>query len=446
MESFFKLSQNGTNVRTELIAGVTTFLTMAYIIFVNPMILADAGMDKGAVFVATCLAAALGSLVMGLWANWPIGMAPGMGLNAFFAYGVVLGLGYTWQQALGMVLISGLIFMVLSLTGIRRWLIEGIPHSMRSAVAAGIGMFLGLIGLKNAGIVVDNPATLVGMGDLTEWPALLAILGLLIIAALQALKVRGAILIGILVITVLSMLIGINKFAGVFSAPPSIMPTFFQLDVVGALTKGSEGAGMGGALQSLFHVVLVLVLVEIFDATGTLVGVAKRAGLLRDDEPIQNNQGLSRALMADSTAIVAGSMIGTSSTTAYVESAAGVAAGGRTGLTAVVVGVLFLLATFFSPLAGSVPAYATAPALLFVAGLMMREFSDVSWDDITESTPAVLTAVMMPFTYSIANGLAFGFVSYALIKLLTGRAREVHPATWLVAALFVMRFAFFPEG
>lgn len=446
MERFFKLSQNGTNVRTELIAGVTTFLTMAYIIFVNPMILADAGMDKGAVFVATCLAAALGSLVMGLWANWPIGMAPGMGLNAFFAYGVVLGLGYTWQQALGMVLISGVIFLILSLTGVRRWLIEGIPHSMRSAVAAGIGMFLGLIGLKNAGIVVDNPATLVGLGDLTAWPALLALLGLLVIAALQALKVRGAILIGILAITVLSMLIGINQFAGVFSAPPSIMPTFMQLDIVGALTKGTESGGATAALESLFHVVLVLVLVEIFDATGTLVGVAKRAGLLRADEPIQNNQGLSRALMADSTAIVAGSVIGTSSTTAYVESAAGVAAGGRTGLTAVVIGVLFLLATFFAPLAGSVPAYATAPALLFVAGLMMREFSDVSWDDITESTPAVLTAVMMPFTYSIANGLAFGFISYALIKLLTGRAREVHPATWLVAALFVMRFAFFPEG
>ncbi|MFB9221953.1 NCS2 family permease [Paracoccus cavernae] len=445
MENFFKLKENGTDARTEVVAGITTFLTMAYIIFVNPMILADAGMDHGAVFVATCLAAALGSLVMGLWANWPIGMAPGMGLNAFFAYGVVLGLGYTWQQALGMVLISGVIFLILSATGVRRWLIEGIPHSMRSAVAAGIGMFLGLIALKNAGIVVANPATLVGLGDMTSAPAILALIGLFAIAALHALKVRAAILIGILLVTVISMVIGINQFGGIFSAPPSIAPTFLQLDVFGALSKGSETGGAMAALESLFHVVLVLVLVEIFDATGTLVGVAKRAGLLKDG-PIQDNPGLSRALMADSTAIVAGSLIGTSSTTAYVESASGVAAGGRTGLTAVTVAVLFIAAMFFSPLAGSVPAYATAPALLFVAGLMMREFSDVDWENITESAPAVLTAIMMPFTYSIANGLAFGFISYALIKLLTGRAREVHPATWLIAALFVLRFAAFPAG
>ena len=445
MENFFKLKENGTDARTEVVAGITTFLTMAYIIFVNPMILADAGMDHGAVFVATCLAAALGSLVMGLWANWPIGMAPGMGLNAFFAYGVVLGLGYTWQQALGMVLISGVIFLILSATGVRRWLIEGIPHSMRSAVAAGIGMFLGLIALKNAGIVVANPATLVGLGDMTSAPAILALIGLFAIAALHALKVRAAILIGILLVTVISMVIGINQFGGIFSAPPSIAPTFLQLDVFGALSKGSETGGAMAALESLFHVVLVLVLVEIFDATGTLVGVAKRAGLLKDG-PIQDNPGLSRALMADSTAIVAGSLIGTSSTTAYVESASGVAAGGRTGLTAVTVAVLFIAAMFFSPMAGSVPAYATAPALLFVAGLMMREFSDVDWENITESAPAVLTAIMMPFTYSIANGLAFGFISYALIKLLTGRAREVHPATWLIAALFVLRFAAFPAG
>ncbi len=442
MENFFKLKEHNTSVRTEVIAGITTFLTMAYIIFVNPSILADAGMDRGAVFVATCLAAALGSMVMGMWANWPIGMAPGMGLNAFFAYTVVLGLGYTWQQALGMVFISGVIFLFLSATGIRRWLIEGIPHSMRSAVAAGIGMFLGLIGLKNAGIVVDNPATFVSLGDMTQWPALLAVVGLFIITALHALQVRGAILIGILIITVFSMLIGINQFGGIFSAPPSLLPTFLQLDVMGALSKGADTAGAMGALNSLFHVVLVLVLVEIFDATGTLVGVAKRAGLLGDG-PIQHNKGLSRALMADSTAIVAGSLIGTSSTTAYVESASGVAAGGRTGLTAVTVAVLFLLAMFFAPLAGSVPAYATAPALLFVAGLMMREFTDITWEDITESTPAMLTAIMMPFTYSIANGLAFGFISYAVIKLATGRGREVHPATWLIAALFVIRFAFF---
>ncbi|MDF3605190.1 NCS2 family permease [Paracoccus sp. DMF-8] len=430
MENFFKLQQNGTTVRTEVIAGITTFLTMAYIIFVNPDILSTTGMDRNAVFVATCLAAALGSLVMGLLANWPIGMAPGMGLNAFFAFTVVGAMGFTWQQALGAVFISGVIFLLLTVSGIRTWLVAGIPHSMRSAIAAGIGMFLGLIALKNAGLVVDNPATLVGLGDMTAAPALLTLLGLFMIAALDALKVRGAILIGILVITAISIALGISQFGGIMSTPPSIAPTFLQLDIMGALTAG------------IFHVILVLVLVEVFDATGTLVGVAKRAGLLKDG-PVHKNPGLGKALLADSTAIVAGSMIGTSSTTAYVESASGVAAGGRTGLTAVVVACLFLLATFFSPLAGSVPAHATAPALLFVAGLMMREFSDIDWQDITESTPAMLTAVMMPFTYSIANGLAFGFISYAVIKLATGRVRDVHPATWVIAGLFVIRFAFF---
>ncbi|WP_062560763.1 NCS2 family permease [Paracoccus aminovorans] len=432
LDKHFGLTAHGTSVRTEVIAGITTFLTMAYIIFVNPDILSSTGMDRNAVFVATCLAAAIGSAVMALWANWPIGMAPGMGLNAFFAFTVVGALGFTWQQALGAVFISGLVFLFLSATGIRRWLIAGIPTSMRSAIAAGIGMFLGLIALKNSGIVVDNPATLVGLGDLTATGTLLAIAGFFIIAALDALKVRGSILIGILVITVASILLGASQFGGVISMPPSIGPTFLQLDIAGALTVG------------IFHVILVMVLVEVFDATGTLIGVAKRAGLLTEG-PAHTNKGLSRALMADSTAILAGSLLGTSSTTAYVESASGVQAGGRTGLTALVVAVLFLLAMFFAPLAGSVPAYATAPALLYVACLMVREFEEISWGDVTESAPAVLTALMMPFTYSIANGLAFGFVSYAAIKLLTGRAREVHAATWIVAALFVIRFAFFME-
>ncbi|WP_203416675.1 NCS2 family permease [Paracoccus sp. MKU1] len=432
LDKQFGLTAHGTSVRTEVIAGITTFLTMAYIIFVNPEILSSTGMDRNAVFVATCLAAALGSAIMALWANWPIGMAPGMGLNAFFAFTVVGALGFTWQQALGAVFISGLIFLFLSVTGIRRWLIAGIPTSMRSAIAAGIGMFLGLIALKNSGIVVDNPATLVGLGDLTQTGTLLAIVGFFIIAALDALKVRGSILIGILVITVVSIAIGASPFGGVISMPPSIAPTFLQLDVAGALTVG------------IFHVILVMVLVEVFDATGTLIGVAKRAGLLTEG-PTHTNKNLGRALMADSTAILAGSMLGTSSTTAYVESASGVQAGGRTGLTALVVAGLFLLAVFFAPLAGSVPAYATAPALLYVACLMVREFEEIQWSDVTESAPAVLTALMMPFTYSIANGLAFGFVSYAAIKLATGRAREVHAATWVVAALFVIRFAFFME-
>lgn len=433
IERIFGLRERGSSVRVELVAGLTTFLTMAYIIFVNPDILSSTGMDRDAVFVATCLAAAIGSAVMGLWANWPIGMAPGMGLNAFFAFTVVGTLGYTWQEALGAVFISGIIFLVLSLTGIRRWLISGIPQSMRSAIAAGIGMFLALIALKNSGIVVANPATYLALGDLTASGPLLTIAGFFIIAALDALRVPGAILVGILTVTAASILLGASSFAGIVSAPPSVAPTFLQLDVWGALGTG------------IVHVVLVMVLVEVFDATGTLIGVAKRAGLLVQG-PTHTNSGLSRALMADSTAIVAGSMLGTSSTTAYVESAAGVQAGGRTGLTALTVAVLFLLATFLAPLAGSVPATATAPALIYVATLMLREFAEITWEDVTEAAPAVLTAIAMPFTYSIANGLAFGFVTYAGLKLLTGRAREVHAATWIVAALFVMRFVFFPEG
>ncbi|MFS4437992.1 NCS2 family permease [Paracoccaceae bacterium GXU_MW_L88] len=430
LEKFFKLEAHGTTPRTEIIAGVTTFLTMAYIIFVNPDILSTTGMDRDAVFVATCLAAALGSLIMGLLANWPIGMAPGMGLNAFFAFTVVGAMGFTWQQALGAVFISGVIFLLLTVTGVRRWLIAGIPSSMRYAIAAGIGLFLALIALTSAGIVVDNPATYLALGDMTATGPLLAILGFFIIAALAAMRVTGAILIGILIITAMSIIIGASEFGGILSMPPSMAPTFLQLDIMGALSAG------------IFQVVLVFVLVEVFDATGTLIGVASRAGLLEGDKP-EDNPRLGRALLADSSAILAGSALGTSSTTAYVESASGVQAGGRTGLTAVVVAVLFLLALFFAPLAGSVPAVATAPALLYVACLMMRELVNVSWDDVTEATPAAITALMMPFTYSIANGLACGFISYAVIKALSGQARDVHPATWLVAALFVIRFAFF---
>ncbi|OZI53792.1 NCS2 family permease [Bordetella genomosp. 5] len=429
LEKLFQLKAHATSVRTEVVAGITTFLTMSYIIFVNPDILSSTGMDRDAVFVATCLAAALGSLIMALLANWPIGMAPGMGLNAFFAFTVVKTMGYTWEQALGAVFISGVIFLLLTVTGVRAWLIKGIPHSLRSAIAAGIGLFLAIIALSTAGIVVDHPATKVTLGDLRQPGPLFAVLGFFIIAALDAMRVRGAILIGILVVTVLSMLLGYNEFKGVFAAPPSLAPTFMQLDIMGALHTG------------FVHVILVFVLVEVFDATGTLMGVAKRANLIPEGKPNR----LGRALFADSSAIVAGSMLGTSSTTAFVESASGVQAGGRTGLTALVVAVLFLAALFISPLAGSVPAYATAPALLYVAGLMMRELIDIDWNDVTEATPAALTALIMPFTYSIANGLAFGFISYVVLKAATGRWRQIHPATWLVAVLFVIRYAFFPE-
>ncbi|GAA0773934.1 NCS2 family permease [Castellaniella ginsengisoli] len=428
LEQLFKLKDHDTSIRTEVLAGLTTFLTMSYIVFVNPDILSSTGMDRGSVFVATCLAAALGSLIMAFLANWPIGMAPGMGLNAFFAFTVVAQMGYTWQQALGAVFISGVVFVILTVTGAREWLVAGIPASLRSAIAAGIGLFLGIIALGSAGIVVANPATKIGLGDLTHAPTLFAILGFFIIAALGALKVRGAILIGILAITVLSIITGHTQFQGIFSAPPSLAPTFFQLDIMGALNTG------------FFHVILVFVLVEVFDATGTMIGVATRAGLIRPGNPGR----LGRALLSDSSAIVAGSMLGTSSTTAYVESASGVQAGGRTGLTALTIAVLFLLALFLSPLAAIVPAYATAPALLYVACLMLRELVDVDWDDITESIPAAIAAIAMPLTYSIANGLAFGFISYVAIKALSGRFRDIHPATLLVAVLFVIKYALFP--
>jgi AGZA family xanthine/uracil permease-like MFS transporter len=426
LERMFKLTEHNTTVRTEVIAGLTTFLTMAYIIFVNPSILGDAGMPKGAVFVATCLIAALGTLIMGLYANYPIAMAPGMGLNAYFAYVVVLGMGYTWQVALGAVFISGFLFLIVTVTGLRELFIQGIPQSLRTAITVGIGMFLALIALKSAGIVAASPATFVTLGDLHSAPVVLATLGFLVIVVLDRLKVRGAILIGIMLVTVLSFFFGGNKFHGVFDAPPSIAPTFMQLDILGALKGG------------ILNVVLVFFLVEMFDATGTLMGVAKRAGLLVPGKM----ERMNKALLADSSAIFAGSLLGTSSTTAYVESAAGVQAGGRTGLTAVVVAVLFLACLMISPLASSVPAYATAPALFFVGCLMLRDLVELDWEDTTEVIPAAVTALAMPFTYSIANGLAFGFITYAVLKLFTGRAREVHAMVWVIAAVFLFKFAY----
>ena len=428
LQSLFKLEEHGSDVRTEVMAGFTTFLTMSYIIFVNPAILSTTGMNHDAVFIATCLAAALGTFIMALLANWPIGLAPGMGLNAFFAFTVVKGMGFTWQQALGAVFISGCVFVALTITGMRRWLVAGIPRSLRSAIAAGIGMFLAIIALSGAGIVVANPATKVGLGDLHSLPVLLATLGFVLIAVLDYFRWRGAILIGILAVTLASVALGLTHFQGIVSMPPSIAPTLLQLDIPGALRGG------------FFHIILVFVLVEIFDATGTLTGLARKAGLLEGGR----EEGLGRALFADSLAIFSGALLGTSSTTAYIESASGVQAGGRTGLTAVTIGVLFLAALFFAPLAAIVPPYATAPALLYVAGLMMRELLQIDWDDVTEAVPSALAALVMPFTYSIANGLAFGFIVYAALKLVTGRAREVHPALWVVAGLFLLRFVLFP--
>jgi len=427
LERFFQLSAHGTDVRTEVVAGLTTFLTMAYIIFVNPDILSAAGMPKDSVFVATCLAAALGSLIMGLYANYPIALAPGMGLNAYFAFAVVQGMGFTWQAALGAVFISGMLFILISLFRIREWIINAIPRSLKFAISAGIGLFLAIIGLKNAGLIAGHPATLLTLGDLAKPGALLAIAGFILIVALEQRRMHGAIIVGILSVTVAAMAFGITEFKGVVAMPPSVAPTFLQMDISGALNFG------------LLTVVMTFFLVELFDASGTLIGVCHRAGLLDDNGRLPR---LKRALLADSTAIAAGAVLGTSSTTAYIESAAGTSVGGRTGLTAVVVGLLFLASLFLAPLAGTVPAFATAPALCFVAVLMIRGLAEIDWEDLTESTPAVVTAITMPFTFSISHGIAFGFISYVGIKALAGRVRELSPMVVIIAAVFVCKFAF----
>jgi AGZA family xanthine/uracil permease-like MFS transporter len=424
LEKLFKLKAHNTTVRTEIIAGITTFLAMAYILFVNPSILGATGMDKGAVFVATCLAAAIGCVLMGLIANYPIALAPGMGLNAFFTYTVVLHMGYTWQVALGAVFLSAVIFFAMSLFKIREWIINSIPLPLRAGIGAGIGLFLAIIALEGAGIVVDNPATLVGLGDLTKPGPLLALLGFFIIVVLEARRVTGAVLIGILVVTFISMGIGLTPFGGVFSAPPSIAPTFMQLDIAGAFNVG------------LVSVIFAFLFVDVFDNTGTLLGVTKRAGLADEQGNVPK---MGRALIADSAAALFGSLLGTSTTTSYVESAAGVSAGGRTGLTAIVVAILFLLSLFFSPLAGSVPIYATAPALLFVAVLMASGLADIDWKDITTAAPVTVTALTMPLTYSIANGIAFGFITWTVVKLLSGRTKEVNPALIILSILFVIK-------
>jgi AGZA family xanthine/uracil permease-like MFS transporter len=425
LEQLFKLSENKTTVRTEIVAGITTFLTMAYIIFVNPDILSKAGMPFGAVFVATCVAAAIGCLLMAFLANYPIALAPGMGLNAYFAFVVVGGMKFTWQVALGCVFISGVIFFLISVMPIREWIVNAIPRSLKMAIAAGIGLFLALIALKNAGIVVGDPATLVRHGNLASWPVVMATLGFALIVALEYRKVLGGVIIGILVVTIISIIAGQQKFAGVFDLPPDPRPVFLQMDLAGA-------TGVG-----LVTVVFAFLFVDLFDNTGTLIALAHRGGFLRPDGTVPR---LSRALVADSAAAMIGAAVGTSTTTSYIESASGIAEGGRTGLTALTVAVLFLLALFVAPLAGSIPSYATAPALLYVALLMARGLVEIEWDDITEAAPAVITAIAMPFTFSIAEGIAFGFIAYTVIKLVAGKFSDIHPAVAVLAVLFVIKY------
>ena len=425
-ERYFALREHGTTVRTEVVAGATTFLTMAYIVFVNPSILANAGMDKGAVFVATCLAAAVSTAIMGLYARYPIALAPGMGLNAFFAFGLVKGMGLSWQVALGAVFISGVINVILSLLPVREWIFDAIPRSLKMAISAGIGFFLAIIALENAGVVVDHPATLVTLGSMTKPTVVLAACGFLLMLGLEARGIPGSIILSILATTAVGVIFGLSPAGGIVSLPPSLGPTFLQLDIWGALDVG------------LFSVIFALVFVDLFDTAGTLVGVTHRAGLLTPEGKLPR---LRQAMLADSSATLIGSLLGTSNTTSYIESAAGVKAGGRTGLTAVTVAVLFLLALFLAPLAGMVQAYATAPALLFVACIMAKGVTELDWEDVTEYGPAVLCLVIMPLTYSIAHGIAFGFIAYAVAKLLSGRGKELSWPVIVLAAIFLVKYA-----
>lgn len=427
LERLFKLEAHGTTVRKEVVAGLTTFLTMAYIIVVNPSILSATGMDFGAVFVATCLAATIGTLIMGLWANYPIALAPGMGLNAFFAFTVVGSMGYSWQVALGAVFMSGLLFFLLSIFRIREWIINSIPHSLRFGISAGIGFFLALIALKNAGIVVDNPATLVGLGDVVSVQSLLFFGGFLLICGLSYRGVTGAVMIGIIAITLIAFFAGMVDYKGLVSAPPSLMPTLLQLDIGGALNIG------------LLSIIFAFLFVDLFDTSGTLIGAAQRGGLLDQNGKLPR---LGRALMSDSIATMSGAALGTSTTTSYIESTAGISAGGRTGLTAVVVAVLFLACLVLSPLASMIPAYATAPALLYVAVLMTSGLKLIDWDDITDAAPAVVTALMMPLTFSIANGIALGFITYALLKIVSGRWSHLNASVLVIALVFILKFLF----
>ncbi len=424
VERYFGLQQHGTTIRTEFIAGLTTFLTMVYIVFVNPVILGKAGMDPGAVFVATCIAAAVSTLVMALYANYPIALAPGMGINAFFAFTVVLTYKFTWQQGLAAVFCSGVLFFLISVFPIRQYVIDSIPQNLKLAVSAGVGLFLGIIALEESKVIVGSPATLVTLGDLKNPVAVLMLLGFVLIAALNYRRIIGGTVIGIIVVTLIGLPLGLAHFNGVVSLPPSLSPTFLQLDF----------SRVGEA--TFLIVIFSILFIDVFDNAGTLIGVTHRTGLMKDGKLARMKQ----ALIADSFAAMFGSLIGTSTTTSYIESAAGVSAGGRTGLTAAFVAGFFVLALLFAPLAGMIPAYASAAALLYVACVMARGLADIDWEDITEYAPAVVAAITMPLTYSIATGIGLGFITYAVIKLIAGRGKEASPAVYVLAILFAIKF------
>lgn len=460
LDRFFKLSQNGTNVKTEIIAGITTFVTMAYIIFVNPNILRMAGMNAAgalgdqavafnaindpvvaSVFAATCISAALGCFFIGTIANLPFGLAPGMGLNAFFTFTVVLTMGYTWEQALAAVFISGIVFAIVAVTGFANVITNALPQNLKLAISGGIGLFIALIGFKSGGIIVANPATLVGFGNFHSANVLLTLIGIAITAGLMARNVTGSILIGIIATTLIGIPMGVTKIGGsIVSAPPSLAPTLFAFDFGGLVT--AKGGTLGTALISLTMVIITITLVDLFDTIGTFVGTATKAGLVDEKGQVKN---MRKAILACALGVMGGASLGTSTVNAYVESNAGTSVGGRTGLTAVVVGILFILALFFGGLVGIVPAEATAPALIVVGVLMLGALGEVDFSDFTEAVPVFLTVSIMPFSYSIANGISAGLIFYPIMKLIAGKHKDVHPIVYVLALLFILRFLLLPS-
>ena len=425
LENTFALQLNRTSVKQEFLAGFTTFITMAYIIFVNPQMMAASGMDLGASFVGTCIAAAIACFAMGFYSNWPVGLAPGMGLNAFFTYTVVGEMGYSWEIALGAVFLAGILFVIISVTPLRQWMLNSIPMNLRIAMGAGVGLFVGFIGLKTGGIIVQNEATFLSLGNFKNIETLLAVLGFLLILILSIRQVVGAIVIGVLAVTISGLLLGLIEFNGIVASPPNLQPILLKLDIWGAFDV------------AMISVIISFLFVNLFDTAGTLLGVASRANLIKDSGKILN---LDKALKADSSASVAGSLFGCSPVTSYVESSAGVEAGGRTGLTAVTVGLFFLIAIFFSPIASMVPSYATAGALIYVAILMLSGMERLDWSDNSELLPALIMIIMIPLTFSIANGIAIGFIAYVVLKLAAQKASEISMGAWFLFVIFLIKF------
>jgi len=427
LDNVFKLNVNNTNIKKEILAGFTTFITMSYIIFVNPQIMSSTGMDFGAVFVGTCLAASIACFIMGFIANWPVGLAPGMGLNAFFTYSVVGEMGYSWETALGAVFLSGILFFIMSATPLRKWMIDSIPTNLRIAMASGVGFFIGFIGLKNGGIIVSNDTTFLSLGDFSNIKTLLSALGFLLIAILTIRNIKGSIIISILIITLLSLTLGLVEFNGVISYPPSLNPVFLHLDIIGAIDV------------AMVSVIASFLFVNLFDTTGTLFGVATRANFIDEKGNISN---LDKALKCDSSTSIIGTFFGCAPVTSYVESSSGIEAGGRTGLTAITIGFLFLFSIFLSPLASIVPSYATSGALIYVSFLILSGLQKLDWTDISELIPSLIIIVMIPLTFSIADGISLGFIAFIVMKIASGNIKSISSGSWFLTIIFVSKFIF----